>query len=134
MQDEFKDKYIRLYADFENYRKRITRDFENIVNNANEKLILDILPTLDDLERASEYDSGTTLIYNSLQKILNNYNVTEIICNIGDEFDENFHTAVSHHKSDKNKTSKNKIYKVLQRGYLLNNKVIRHTKVIVTNE
>jgi len=124
------DKYLRLYAEFENYRKRIQKENSERINLYNEKLILEILPIIDNFERSIKFNTdGIELIYNQLKGFLFNNGVSEIDC-LGKKFDTDFHEAISTIK--KNKYPENHVYKVIQKGYILNGKVIRHSKVIVT--
>jgi molecular chaperone GrpE len=120
------DKYIRLYADFENYKKRCKKDKNDLILYSNEKLILEILIILDDLKRSINYVKTNELLYNNLLNILKQNNVKEIDC-IGDDFDSHYHDAITSVDSHE----KNKIIKILQPGYTLHNKIIRHPKVVI---
>jgi len=127
-----KDKYIRLYADFDNYKKRCEKEKQDIIKNANEDIIIKLLTTLDDLERGINIDKdngGMLLIYNNLLNILKQYGLTEIQVYKGDSFNSDYHHAISTSKSK----DKNKIVDVLQKGYMMGNKVIRHTMVVIGN-
>jgi len=120
------DKYIRLYADFENYKKRCKKDKNDLILYANEKLILDILIILDDLKRSINYVKTNELLYNNLLNILKQNNVKEMDC-IGEKFDPHYHDAITSIDS----YEKNKIVKILQPGYTFHNKIIRHPKVVI---
>jgi molecular chaperone GrpE len=133
------DKYMRLYSDFENFRKRTNREKLDLIDTANESLILDILPVLDDFDRAvaSAKDSdnvqsirtGIELIHAKLHKMLELKGLKEIKC-IDTSFDPDLHDAIARTPAPKKK-QKGKIVDQVQKGYYLKNKVIRHSKVVV---
>ena len=105
---DYKDKYIRLVAEFDNFKKRTVKENSNIVKNANEKLVVDLLPIIDDIERSLEYikdDStkdGIEMVLNKFKSILEKYKVNKI-STIGNEFDSDLHESVSVVESDKKK-------------------------------
>ena len=133
------EKYLRLLAEYDNFRKRTTREIENILKTANENLINELLPILDNLDRATahkndketleEYLKGIELIENQLRDILKRAGLEPMEV-IGKPFDPNFHDALMKIESDEYEsgivTSEN------QKGYILSEKVIRHAKVIVS--
>ena len=136
---EVSDKYIRLAAEFDNYRRRTAKERLELISTASEDVIKGFLPILDDCERAlqvlKQSDSneaaieGTELIYNKLMNFLKSKGLAVIEAQ-GKELDTDFHEAVAQfpvQESDK----KNKIIDVVQQGYLLNEKVIRYAKVVV---
>ena len=133
------DKYLMLYSDFDNFRKRTNKEKLDLIDSANESLILDVLPVLDDFERAvdSMKDSGNAesvltgfkLIYNKFQRVLNDRGLKEIIC-IEEPFNADLHDAIARIPAQKKKL-KGKIVDQVQKGYYLKNKVIRHSKVVV---
>ena len=139
---ESNDKYIRLAAEFDNYRRRVAKEKLDLISTAGEDVIKGLLPVLDDCERAlqvlnSSTDSeaaqaakeGTELIYNKLMGYLKSKGLAPIEA-IGKELDTDFHEAVAQfpvQEADK----KNKVFDVTQQGYTLNGKVIRFAKVVV---
>lgn len=139
--DETNDKFLRLFSEFDNYRKRVARERVELTKTASESVILAILPVLDDLERASNMPSdkfnkdagkeGISLIFNKFLSILRQKGV-EKIASIGEDFDTDYHDAITHIEA-KDKKQKGKIVEEVQKGYLLNGKVIRHARVIVAN-
>ena len=139
---EANDKYIRLAAEFDNYRRRVAKEKLELISTAGEDVIKGLLPVLDDCERALQVlenstDSeaakaakeGTELIYNKLMGYLKSKGLAPIEA-VGKELDTDFHEAVAQfpvQEADK----KNKIFDVTQQGYTLNGKVIRFAKVVV---
>ena len=139
--DEANDKFLRLFSEFDNYRKRVARERIELTKTASESVILALLPVLDDLERASSMSAekndtdagkeGITLIYNKFKSILRQRGVEEIVA-IGEDFDTDYHDAITYIEA-KDKKQKGRIVEEIQKGYLLNGKVIRHARVIVAN-
>lgn len=137
--DEVNDKYLRLYSDFDNYRKRTLREKLELQKNATEELIIELLPVLDDFERAftvfeqhsmnDETVKGTELIYNKLYKILEQKGL-QTMDSMGKEFDTDFHEAITNIPAPF-PDLKGKVVEVVQKGYMLNDKIIRFAKVIV---
>jgi molecular chaperone GrpE len=138
--DALNDKYIRLAAEFDNYRRRTAKERLELITTAAEDTIAGILPVLDDCERAlevlrkSEGDNkaaieGTELIYNKLYTYLESKGLKKMEP-LGNELDTDFHEAVAQYPAP-DKKSRNKIINVVQNGYLLRGKVIRFAKVIV---
>lgn len=130
-------KYLRLMADFQNYKRRTEKEKSDIYAFANEKIVSELLNVIDNFERAldagDEGDSfveGMNLIFKQLQGVLEKAGVVEIEA-LGHEFDPNFHHAVMTEDSEEYESGK--ITAVLQKGYLLNNKVIRPSMVKVAN-
>ncbi len=135
---EAKDKYLRLYSEFENFRRRTSKEKLEMIQSANEQLIISLLPVLDDFERAQkalESNAGTPeiegllLIQNKLRKTLEIQGVKAMEITPGVEFNIDLHEAVSQVPGDE--SLKGKIVDVLENGYLLNEKVIRFAKVVV---
>ncbi len=142
---EQEDRYLRLAAEFDNYRKRAARQYAEVVKNANEELIQDILGVIDDFERAIEiaekgessqkgqnHDSlvsGMKLIHDKLLTVLAGRGVQRFEA-LDQPFDPQFHDAVMQLASDKEEGT---VIGVISPGYLLNDKVIRHAKVIVAS-
>ncbi len=139
--NEANDKFLRLFSEFDNYRKRVAKERIELTKTASESIINSLLPVLDDLERAAEMtvDSDTTecsfeglkLIYNKFKSILRQKGVEEISA-VGEDFNTDYHDAVTHIPA-KDKKEKGKIVEEIQKGYSLNGKVIRYARVIVAN-
>ena len=137
--EEQKDKYLRLSAEFDNYRKRTMKEKAELIKNGGEKAISAILPILDDLERALEnmqksddikaIHEGIDLIYQKFLKNLNQEGL-EKMNPIGEAFDTDYHEAVALVPAPE-EGQKGKILDCVQTGYKLNDKVIRHAKVVV---
>lgn len=129
-------KYMRLMADFQNYKRRTEREKQDVFAYANEKFALGIIEVIDNFERALEHKEegafadGMDLIYTQLIEVLKKNNVEEIEA-LGAEFDPNFHHAVLMEDSEEYKS--NQVCAVLQKGYILNGKVIRPAMVKVAN-
>ena len=130
-------KYLRLMADFQNYKRRTEKEKGDIYAFANEKIVSELLNVIDNFERAldagSDGDSfveGMNLIFKQLQGVLEKAGVVEIEA-LGKDFDPNFHHAVL--TEDSTEYESGKVTAVLQKGYLLNNKVIRPSMVKVAN-
>lgn len=139
--DETNDKFLRLFSEFDNYRKRVSKERLELTKTASESIITALLPVLDDLERASSLstkDEGTkgdkegiTLIFNKFKSILRQKGVEEI-ASLDQNFDTDYHEAITHIKAE-HKKQKGKIVEEVQKGYILNGKVIRYARVIVAN-
>lgn len=137
--DEQKDKYLRLSAEFDNFRKRTLKEKTELIKNGGEKTINAILPILDDLERALQnmqkaedvkaiYE-GVELIYQKFLKNLHQEGL-EKMEPVGETFDTDFHEAVALVPAP-SEEQKGKVLDCVQTGYKLNEKVIRHAKVVV---
>lgn len=136
---EATDKYVRMAAEFDNYRRRTAKEKLELVNTAGEDVIKGLLPILDDCERAlnmlkgSNADAsaieGTELILNKLFGYLKTKGVEKIEA-VGKELDTDYHEAVAQFPVE-DPEKKNKIIDVVQQGYLLHEKVIRYSKVVV---
>lgn len=137
--EEQKDKYLRLSAEFDNYRKRTMKEKAELIKNGGEKTISAILPILDDLERALNISEtsddvkamreGIELIYNKFLKVLNQEGLQKIETD-GKDFDTDYHEAIALVPAP-SEEQKGKILDCVQTGYKLNDKVIRHAKVVV---
>lgn len=130
-------KYLRLMADFQNFRRRTEKEKNDIYAFANEKIVSELLNVIDNFERAlamaEEGDSfaeGIRLIFKQLQGVLEKSGVAEIEA-LGQDFDPNFHNAVM--MEDSAEYESGKVTEVLQKGYMLNNRVIRPSMVKVAN-
>lgn len=136
---EQKDKYLRLSADFDNFRKRTLREKMELTRQAGEDIFLRILPVLDDLERAMKsindardmeaVKEGMVLIHNKLKEYLSQQGVKEIEA-LHQDFNTDMHEAVTQIPSEKEEM-KGKVVDVLEKGYFLNDKVIRYSKVVI---
>lgn len=137
--DEEKDKYLRLAAEFDNYRRRTMKEKTELILNGSEKCVNSILPVLDDLERAlstmdksedvAAVSEGVQLIHNKFIKILDSMGVKPIETE-GKELDTDYHEAIALVPVPDEK-QKGKIIDCTQKGYTLNEKVIRHAKVVI---
>lgn len=135
--EEWKDKYIRLFAEFENYKKRTLKEKTELILNGGEKTITAILPILDDFERAiadntedvAAIKEGFDLIFKKFLKTLEGIGVTKIDTDDKD-FNVDFHEAIAM-VPGMGDDKKGKIIDCVQTGYMLNDKVIRHAKVAV---
>lgn len=134
-----KDKYIRLVADFENYKKRIQKERIELFKNAQKEVIISLIPIMDDFCRCiselkkstdKKIIEGVELIRDKFFRILKDQGVVEINTKIGDILDTDLHEAVTQLLAHSEEL-KGKIVNILEKGYKLRNKVIRHTKVIV---
>ena len=136
---DLKDKYLRSVAEFDNYRKRTLKERAELILNGGEKTITALLPVLDDMERAIENGEktddpevlreGMTLIYQKFIKTLEGQGVNKIDTDDAD-FDTDVHEAVAM-VPGMGDDKKGKVIDCLQKGYKLNDKVIRHAKVAV---
>ena len=136
---QWRDKYVRLSAEFDNYRKRTLKEKMELVSSAGEDVIKSLLPVMDDLERAlaatekstdvEAVREGVVLISNKLRDTLRGKGLVEIEA-FGQELDTDFHEAVAKIPAPE-ETQKGKIVDVVQKGYKLHDKVIRHSKVVV---
>jgi molecular chaperone GrpE len=133
-----KDKYLRLSAEFDNYRKRTLKEKAELIKNGAEKTLTAILPVLDDLERAVKTPAseetkamheGIELIFNKFVKVLGQEGLQKIETE-GKPFDTDFHEAIALIPAQSD-DQKNQILDCVQTGYTLNEKVIRHAKVVV---
>tara|TARA_B100000902_G_scaffold365033_1_gene385604 strand:- start:64209 stop:64709 length:501 start_codon:yes stop_codon:yes gene_type:complete len=132
-----KDKNLRLFAEFENFRKRTAKERLDLLSSANKELITKLLPVLDNFERSISANNftendGPVIIYNQLKQELVKNGLKEIENPIGKELDTEFHESITNVPAPK-KELKNKIVDVIEKGYLLGEKVIRYAKVVVGN-
>ena len=136
---ELTDKYLRLSAEFDNYRKRTLKEKIELTKTAGEELLKNILPVMDDFERGIQtindannitaIKEGIDLIYNKFKDFLNQNGVREIDAK-EKEFNIDFHEAVTKIPAAK-KDLKGKVVDVIEKGYTLNDKVIRYSKVVI---
>ena len=130
-------KYLRLAADFQNFRRRVETEKSDIYAYANEKIALDIIDVMDNFERALQHSEecadkqfveGIGKIYKQLKSVLDKNNIVEIKAE-GEDFDPNFHNAVT--SEENSDFESGKVIQALQKGYTLNDKVIRPSMVRV---
>lgn len=139
--EEQKNDYLRLAAEFDNFRKRTRRDTADIIRSANESLIIQLLDVLDNFERAMKsreegidfetYSKGVALVYEKLNAILGNAGLKRFN-SLGEPFDPRFHEALLQVEADDKEPDT--VANELSPGYTLNDKVIRHAKVGVTKK
>ena len=134
---EMKEKYLRLYSDFENFRKRTAKEKIELIQTASERLIVDLLPVIDDYERAlanapeGEISEGTQLIFTKIGNILQSKGLKELPAK-GEIFDAELHDCITQFPAP-SEEEKGKVVEVVEKGYTLNEKVIRFAKVVVGN-
>lgn len=139
--DTLNDKYLRLFSEFDNFRKRTLKEKIELNKTASEEIITALLPVLDDFERAiialeNEQDvkeslEGILLIYNKFLKTLQQKGLEEMQA-LHQTFDTDFHEALTNIPASKPEL-KGKVVDVIQKGYLLHGKVIRFARVVVGN-
>ncbi|MCD6200970.1 MAG: nucleotide exchange factor GrpE [Bacteroidales bacterium] len=137
--EDMHDRYLRLSAEFDNYRKRTLREKADLTKFASEGILLSLLPVIDDFDRAmaslpeqeecQSYIEGISLIYNKIKDFLNQNGVEEMEA-LHKTFDPDLHDAVTKVPVPE-EDLKSKVVDVLQKGYFLNGKVLRHAKVVV---
>ena len=134
--DEGKDKYLRLAAEYENYRKRTIEEKFEAIENGKKIILKSVIPILDDFERAEKAaekaaeNSGFLLIQQKLADALKKEGLNKIESCIGKDFDINKHEAITQIPAPK-KSLKGKIVDEIESGYTLDDKVIRFTKVVI---
>ena len=136
---ELNNKFLLLYSEFDNYKKRTNKEKLDLMSTASEKVIVNLLPIVDDFERAIKANEnlsdvevmkdGFNLIYNKLLNMLKRFDVTEIEAK-GEVFDTDLHEAVTHFPTP-NEEEKGKVIDVTEKGYKIKDKVIRYAKVVV---
>ena len=138
---EFKDKYLRLYSEFENYRRRTNKEKLEFLKQANKDVLLELLPIVDDIERADKHfdqenttmeqvREGYELVYKKLKASLMKQGLTEMANTVGKDFDTEYHEAVTQFPAP-SEDMKGKVIDELEKGYLLGDKVLRFAKVVV---
>ncbi len=137
---EAKDKYLRLYSEFENFRRRTAKERLELITSATEDLMSALLPVMDDFERGKKAleesedhktsKEGFDLIYNKFGNILKQKGLKPMEDKAGAEFNTEFHEAISQMPVEKKKM-KGKIIDVVEKGYYLDEKVIRFAKVVI---
>ena len=140
LKDE-KDKFLRLFAEFENFRKRTAKERLDLFKSASSELMTALIPVADDMDRAfnefkkSENENlikGFELIYNKLNDTLKANGLTVIVVNKGDIFDSEKHEAITQIKAT-DKKMVGKVVDVIETGYSLGEKILRYPKVVVAN-
>ncbi len=133
---EANDKYVRIYSEYENYRKRTTMEKADLILNGAKDTIKAILPVVDDFERALAHiadddasKEGVQLIYNKMMKVLEQRGLKPMEAK-GQKFDENLHEAVTQFPAA-DESQKGMVVDVVEKGYYLNDKVLRYAKVVV---
>ena len=137
--DEFKDKWMRTLAEFDNFRKNTQKEKQDWIKYSNEKIIVDLCDVLDNFERAlateinnknfNSYVKGVELIFQQLNSILKKNDVVKIE-SLGKEFDPNYHEALS---SIPSKEPVDTVVAVIQNGYMIGERLIRASRVAVSN-
>ena len=140
LKDE-KNKFLRLFAEFENFRKRTAKERLDLFKSASSELMTALIPVADDMDRAfnefkkSENENlikGFELIYNKLNDTLKANGLTVIVVNKGDVFDSEKHEAITQIKAT-DKKMVGKVVDVIETGYSLGEKILRYPKVVVAN-
>lgn len=136
--EEFKDRLLRLQADFENFKKRTQKEKESLITYASEGLVTEILPSLDSFDRALELEvdenskalyEGVEMVYNQLIEVLKKNGLQEVEC-LNEKFDHNCHHAVVQQASEEHE--EDTVIQVLGKGYKYKEKVIRPSMVMVS--
>lgn len=137
--EEYKDKYLRLYAEFDNFKRRNAKEKLDLIKSAGQDTIKTLLPILDDIKRAEAtyeqdknaetFANGTQLINDKLIKSLQQKGLAKMDC-VGKDFDTEFHEAIAEIPAP-NPELKGKIIDVVEDGYTLNDVIIRYAKVVV---
>ena len=138
---ELNYKYLRLYSEFDNYRKRTSKERLDLLKTASQDIMVELLPVLDDFDRAiaamndnnaqEESVKGVELIFNKLFTLLKQKGLEPMDAQ-GKEFDTDYHEAITNIPAPSD-DMKGKVIDVIQKGYLLNGKIIRFAKVVVGN-
>ena len=126
------DKYLRLYSEYENYRKRTNQEKADLLLNGSREMMKAVLPVIDDFERAlaaTDNEEGVKLIYNKMMKILEQKGLKAMDVK-GEKFDESMHEAVTQIPAPAPE-QKGLVIDVVEKGYYLNDKVLRYAKVVV---
>lgn len=137
--EELKDKYMRMYADFDNYKKRMVKEKYDLISTAAQDTLSSLLPVLDDFDRAKKnaeagnsqerFSEGIYLVYQKLYSLLRMKGLEEMETN-GAVFDPELHEAFTEIPAP-SEEMKGKIIDTLEKGYKLNDRIIRHPKVVI---
>lgn len=134
-----KEKFLRLFAEFENYKKRTSRERIELFKTASQDLMVAMLPVMDDFDRAMKelndakddvHSQGVTLIHNKMQETLKQRGLSVSETKVGDTFDADLHEAITQIPSP-SEDMKGKIIDVIEKGYTLGDKIIRYPKVVI---
>lgn len=136
-----KDKFLRLFAEFENYKKRTSKERIDLFKTAGQEVIVSLLPVLDDFERAlkelaksddKEMFKGVELISGKFKETLKSKGLEDLQVKAGDAFDADIHEAITQIPAP-SKKMKGKVIDVIEKGFKLGDRIIRHPKVVVGN-
>jgi|TARA_X000000950_G_scaffold34702_1_gene37230 molecular chaperone GrpE len=131
-----KEKYVRLFAEFENYKRRTAKERIELFKTAGKDVLSSLVPVLEDFKRAislegsNSDDDGINLIYNKFNETLKNQGLIEVEVNIGDIFDAEIHEAISQIPAQED-SQKGKIIDIIQGGYKVGDNIITYPKVVV---
>ena len=131
-----KEKYVRLFAEFENYKRRTAKERIELFKTAGKDVLSSLVPVLEDFKRAislegsDSNDEGIKLIYNKFNETLKNQGLIEVEVNVGDIFDAEIHEAISQIPAQKD-SQKGKIIDIIQGGYKIGDNIITYPKVVV---
>jgi|AntRauTorcE11897_2_1112592.scaffolds.fasta_scaffold45926_1 molecular chaperone GrpE len=139
---DFKDKYLRLYAEFENYKKRNSKQLESLKTNTKYQIIDGLIDVLDDVEISKQkldeakdenslkdWSQGSILIYDKIFSKLKGLGLNKVSCESGDNFDSDLHEAIN--VVDMGDDYKDKVVEVVKNGYTIDNTIVKYPKVIV---
>ena len=131
-----KEKYVRLFAEFENYKRRTTKERIELFKTAGKDVLSSLVPVLEDFKRAisqegsNSDDEGINLIFNKFNETLKNQGLKEVEVNLGDVFDAEIHEAISQIPAQED-SQKGKIIDIIQGGYKIGDNIIIYPKVVV---
>ena len=131
-----KEKYVRLFAEFENYKRRTAKERIELFKTAGKDVLTSLVPVLEDFKRAISLegsdsdDEGINLIYNKFNETLKNQGLIEVEVNVGDIFDAEKHEAISQIPAQED-SQKGKIIDIIQGGYKIGDNIITYPKVVV---
>ncbi|MBL6604001.1 MAG: nucleotide exchange factor GrpE [Flavobacteriaceae bacterium] len=135
--DKEKDKYVRLFAEFENYKRRTAKERIDLFKTAGKEVISSLIPVVEDFKRALNLEDanpndtqGIQLIFNKLIETLKNQGLEELEIKVGDSFDSEIHEAISQVPAQ-NDDQKGKIIDIIEGGYKLGDQVLKFPKVVV---
>lgn len=137
---ELKDKYLRLYAEFDNYRKRVLKDKEELIKYSNESLLYELLPVIDNLELAVKHSSnnvsqgliqGVEITLKEFQRVLEKFGITSISA-LGKQFDPSLHHAMT--QVERDDTDEKTVVEEFRKGYMFRDKVLRPSLVAVSKK
>ena len=134
----FQDKYLRLYAEFDNFRKRTMREKAELIGSASSDIMLQLLPLVDDFDRAQDNETddvavlkeGVGLIHSKLVATLNSKGLKSMEVKPGDDFDLDKHEAIANIPAP-TEDLKGKVVDIVEKGYMLGDKVLRYAKVVI---